>query len=141
MQYEVIEEFFKNVFSSSELLLAAICIGLFVWGMYNKIKYLCLEKASKFVAEVEQDEEKSGTEKFITVLEWINEELPKIFKNSMFRTVVEKIINIAYNSSFEYMKNYIKRKTGTDVANVIEAMKDDVKKELATEDIEVKNEE
>ena len=43
-----------------------------------------------------------------------------IFANSMFKTIIEKIVQYAYDNSFNYMKNYIKRKTGYDISSLID---------------------
>jgi hypothetical protein len=42
------------------ILVTIIAIFLFIWGMYSKIKYLCLKKASEKVAEIENLEDISG---------------------------------------------------------------------------------
>lgn len=105
-------------------------------AMYNKIKYLCLEKASEKIASVEELSELTGEEKFALVLCWINTDLPKIFNNSVMQTIIEKIINFAYNNSFKYAQNYIKRKTGYDISELLETIKaatEDVKNDLSTE--------
>lgn len=105
-------------------------------AMYNKIKYLCLEKASEKIASVEELSELSGEEKFALVLCWINTDLPKIFNNSLMQTIIEKIINFAYNNSFKYAQNYIKRKTGYDISELLETIKaasEDVKNDLSTD--------
>ena len=60
----------------------------------------------------------TGEEKFALVISWINKDLPKIFANSIFKTIVEKIVQYAYDNSFNYMKNYIKRKTGYDSLSI-----------------------
>ena len=62
----------------------------------------------------------TGEEKFALVISWINKDLPKIFANSMFKTIIEKIVQYAYDNSFNYMKNYIKRKTGYDISSLID---------------------
>ena len=38
----------------------------------------------------------------------------------MFKTIIEKIVQYAYDNSFNYMKNYIKRKTGYDISSLID---------------------
>jgi hypothetical protein len=108
------------------ILISIISITSLIWGIYNKIKFLCLKKASEMVAKAEENSQLSGEEKFSLVLLWINNDLPKIFKNSLFQTVVEKIINFAYNTSFEYMKKYIKRKTGKDISSIIDSFKETI---------------
>ena len=92
--------------------------------MYNKIKYFCLEKAAEKVAEVEKDKELTGSQKFAKVVLWINQELPKIFKNKLFNIIVEKLVNYSYNTSKEYAINYIKRKTGYDISELIKKLSD-----------------
>lgn len=104
-------------------------------AMYNKIKYICLEKASEKIASVEKLTELTGEEKFALVLCWINTDLPKIFNNTAMQTLIEKIINIAYNNSFKYAQNYIKRKTGHDISELLETIKsvsEDVKNDVST---------
>lgn len=105
------------------IIMIFILIGIVFWGMYNKIKFLCLEKASEMVAEAEKHSELSGEEKFALCILWINESLPKIFRNSLIQTIIKKLINFAYNTSFDYMRNYIKRKTGYDIAELVDQYK------------------
>ena len=112
--------FLKN--DNLNLFLVVMALLSFLYGSYNKIKYSCLEKASKLVTEVESLDNLTGQQKFALVTVWINDELPKIFKISIFQTILEKIIQFAYNTSFDYMKNYVKRKTGQDVSQVISSI-------------------
>ena len=93
---------------------------MLIYALYQKIKFHCLEEASKMVAEAESHYELSGKEKFSLVVLWINEELPSIFRNSFFQIIIQKLIEFAYNTSFDYMKKYVKRKTGYDISTLIE---------------------
>lgn len=110
------------------IILSAICILLLIWGIYSKIKFLCLAKASEMVAKVEKQTELSGEEKFALCVLWINEDLPGIFRNNLFKSIISKLIDFAYNTSFDYMRNYIKRKTGYDIGELIEQVKESVDK-------------
>ena len=115
-------EFIKEIVFDSktyDIIITLIAIGLAFSVMYNKIKYFCLEKAAEKVAEVEKDKELTGSQKFIKVVLWINNELPKIFRNKLFNMIIEKLVNYAYSNSKEYTKNYIKRKTGYDISELI----------------------
>lgn len=103
-------------------ILTIISIGLIIIAIYNRIKYLCLEKASEKVAEVEKMTELSGSEKFALVVLWINESLPKVFRTAFFQAILEKIINYAYDNSKSYALNYIKRKTGYDISELLETL-------------------
>lgn len=96
-----------------------------IYGLYQRIQYLCLEKACRFIADVEEYEDLTGEEKFNMVIAWIEKELPVIFRMILLRTLLEKIIQYSYNSSFSYMKNYIKRKTGINVDNLIQKVKEE----------------
>ena len=99
------------VFDSNayDVIITIIAISLAFTTMYNKIKYFCLEKAAEKVAEVEKDKELTGSQKFAKVVLWINQELPKLFKNKLFNIIIEKLVNYSYNTSKEYAINYIKR--------------------------------
>ena len=88
-------------------------------------------KASKMVAEAEGREDLTGEEKFALVTIWIEGELPRIFKSNMVKGVIGVLIEYAYNNSFQYMKNYIKRKTGKDVDEVVSVVKDEIEKQKA----------
>lgn len=112
--------------------LISIVAGIFIiYSMYSKIKYNCLMKASKMVAEAEGREDLTGEEKFALVTIWIEDELPKIFKSNMVKGIIAVLIEYAYNNSFQYMKNYIKRKTGKDVDEVVSVVKDEIEKQKA----------
>lgn len=118
---ETIVNYLQEDYNVFITLLALI---LLIWGVYQKIKFLCLEKASEMVAKAESYKELSGAEKFAIVLNWINEDLPKVFANSAFQAILKKLVQFAYNTSFTYMKNYIKRKTGQDVSEIIDTLKE-----------------
>lgn len=114
------------------IIITIITIIILIYALYQKIKFHCLEEASKMVAEAESHSELSGKEKFSLVVLWINEELPSIFRNSFFQTIIQKLIEFAYNTSFDYMKKYVKRKTGYDISTLIENIEQN-KKEDKTE--------
>lgn len=105
-----------NIYNSVITIIAILSI---LYAFYTKIKYLCLKKAAEKVAEVEEREELTGKEKFALVILWINEELPTIFKSSLFKTSIQKLVQLAYDNAFSYAKNYIKRKTGMDVSTLL----------------------
>ena len=102
------------------ILITLFALILLISAAFNQIKYLCLKKACEKIATVEKMDMLTGEEKFALVISWINKDLPKIFANSMFKTIVEKIVQYAYDNSFNYMKNYIKRKTGYDISSLID---------------------
>lgn len=106
-----------------QLALIIISIALAIITIYNRVKYLCLKKASEMVAKAESKTELSGEEKFALVYTWIEQDLPKIFKNSLFQSVIETIIEYVYNNSYDYMKKYVKRKTGEDIDSIISQIK------------------
>lgn len=133
-----LKELYTNTTAKDIYIVAITLISLFFIfkAMYNKIKYICLEKASEKIASVEKLTELTGEEKFALVLCWINTDLPKIFNNAAMQTLIEKIINIAYNNSFKYAQNYIKRKTGHDISELLETIKsisEDVKNDVSAE--------
>jgi hypothetical protein len=111
------------------IILSIISIILLIWSMYTNIKLLCLKKASEMVAKVEKKTDLSGEEKFALCILWINEDLPKLFRNSLFKSIISKLVDFVYNNSFNYMRNYIKRKTGYDINELIEQMKESANKE------------
>ena len=113
------------------VLISIVAVSSVVYCMYSKIKYSCLMKASKMVAEAEGREDLTGEEKFALVTIWIEDELPKIFKSNMVKEIIGVLIEYAYNNSFQYMKNYIKRKTGKDVDEVVSVVKDEIEKQKA----------
>lgn len=132
-----LKEVYTNTSTKDIYIVAVTLIALFFIfkAMYNKIKYICLKKASEKIASVEKLTELTGEEKFALVLCWINTDLPKIFNNAAMQTLIEKIINIAYNNSFKYAQNYIKRKTGHDISELLETIKsvsEDVKNDVST---------
>ena len=114
----------NNIFSllkdNYNILITLLALILLIWGIYNRIRYLCLEKASRMVADVENNKELTGKEKFALCVLWINEELPKVFKNAFIQSIIEKAIDFAYTTSSDYLKNYIKRKTGYDISELLE---------------------
>lgn len=119
-------DFLHLLINDYGLIVLILAIILLIWGIYNKIKFLCLEKASEMVAKAEEHSELSGEEKFALCVLWIHEELPKIFRNSIVISIIEKLLEFAYKNSFEYMKKYVKRKTGYDITELVEKIKDTV---------------
>ena len=116
---------FLNLLSDNyNIFITLLALIILIWGIYNRIKFLCLEKATQMVAKVEDRSELTGEEKFALCIIWINEELPKVFRNSLFKSIVEKLLQFAYENSFEYMKKYVKTKTGHDITELIEQAKD-----------------
>ena len=97
---EWINSFIKLINDYSSLFILTTIIAL-IWGFYNKIKFKCLEKASEMVATVEKRTDLSGKEKFALCILWINEDLPKIFKNTLFKSIIENLIEYAYNTSYD----------------------------------------
>lgn len=120
----MIETIINYLQEDYNVFITLLALILLIWGVYQRIKFLCLEKASEMVAKAESYKELSGAEKFAIVLNWINEDLPKVFANSAFQTILKKLVQFAYNTSFTYMKNYIKRKTGQDVSELIDTLKE-----------------
>lgn len=88
-------------------------------SMYNKIKYKCLEKALEKIADIEQNTELTGEEKFKIVVQWVNSDLPIIYKTTLLQQLIEKLVKYAYDNSKEYMENHVKRITGMDVQEVV----------------------
>lgn len=117
---EHIKNLFPNGFDTYSTFITIIAINMVIFSMYNRIKYLCLKKAAEKVAEIEQNRELTGSEKFAQVVLWINEDLPKLFRNKFFNTLIEKLVQFAYDNSKEYTENYIKRRTGYDLSTLIE---------------------
>ena len=101
------------------ILITIIAIGLLIYSMYSKIKYYCLQEAITKVANIERLTDLSGEEKFAIVVTWINDELPKIFKNSLINNIIKTLVQAAYDNCFKYAKNYIKRKTGYDISEIV----------------------
>ena len=95
-----------------------IVISIMYCAFY-KIRFLCLKKATEKVAAVEKMSDLTGEQKFALVVQWIDDELPSIFKSSVVTSIIEALVQYAYNNSFSYMKNYIKRKTGYDISSLI----------------------
>lgn len=127
---EIVYSFLDSILKRYDVLATIIAVFFILYAIYNRIKYLCLEKAAKMVAKVEGNKELSGEEKFSLCILWITEELPKVFKNSIFKAIIEKIVQYAYDNSFEYATNYIERKTGTDIETIVEAIKQNTGEEL-----------
>lgn len=100
-----------------------LALFLLIWGAYSKIKYVCLKKATEMVSKAEGFENLTGEQKLAMCIVWIEEELPKLFRNTLIKYLLEKLINYAYENSFKFMKNYVKRKTGYDITNIIDSIK------------------
>lgn len=103
-----------------DIVLIICTILSLLYSIFVRIQYLCLKRASEFIASVEEDENLSGKDKFNKVNKWINDELPILFKSETFNILIEKAIQFAYDNAVRYMKNYIKRKTGYSVSRVVE---------------------
>lgn len=134
----MIDNIFNLLKNDYNVFITLLALILLIWGVYQRIKFLCLEKASEMVAKAESYKELSGEEKFAIVLNWINEDLPKVFANSVFRSVLEKLVQFAYKTSFSYMKNYVKRKTGKDISDIVDTIQDTLDKEIETNSAEDK---
>ena len=104
-------------------ILALIGINAVLCSIFNKIRYDCIKQASSMVASAEKYKDLTGEEKFKMVISWIDESLPKIFRNSFVKRFSEYVVQYTYDKSVEYTRNYIKRKTGYDVTEIIEKMK------------------
>ena len=81
------------------VLITLFALILLISATFNQIKYLCLKKACEKIAAVEKMDKLTGEEKFALVISWINKDLPKIFANSIFKTIVEKIVQYADRKS------------------------------------------
>lgn len=140
-----ITEYIKEILESGtardvySVAITIIALFFIFKSMYLKIKYICLEQASEKIATVEELENLTGEEKFALVLCWINTDLPKIFNNAKMQAVIESIIDFVYNNAFKYAQNYIKRKTGYDVKELVDTIKaadEDAKSEASTKEDE-----
>lgn len=134
----MIDNIFNLLKNNYNVFITLLALILLIWGVYQRIKFLCLEKASEMVAKAESYKELSGEEKFAIVLNWINEDLPKVFANSVFRSILEKLVQFAYKTSFSYMKNYVKRKTGKDISDIVDTIQNTLDKEIETNSAEDK---
>ena len=135
---EKLIEGFKSLTENSALM-TLIVIVLTVYLIYSKVKYACLKKASEMVAEAETYTDLTGEQKFALVMLWINDTLPGIFRNKLFQTIISNLIEFAYNNAFSYAKNYIQRKTGYDISELVECVKStvkEVKEEMDKEETE-----
>lgn len=97
-----------------------IAILFIVHALYNKIRYDCLKKASEQIANVEKMNQLTGRQKFDLVISWILNDLPSIFRSSLVKNAIELLVQYVYDNSHIYMKNYVKRKTGYDITELIE---------------------
>lgn len=105
------------------LALTFITIGLIIITMYNRIKYLCLEKAVEKIATVEELKDLTGEQKFSLVVVWICSDLPSVFSSTLVQALIKKIIDYAYENCFKYANNYIERKTGCNIKELINMIK------------------
>jgi hypothetical protein len=121
---EIIKALFSDGEHTYSTVLTIITIALVIISMYNRIKYLCLKKAVEKVAEAEANTELTGKEKFALVLTWIDKDYPGVFRISLFRTLLEKVVQLAYDNSKLFAKNYIKYKTGYDISEIVENLSD-----------------
>ena len=128
---QAIQNWFMN---NSNIIALLFAIILLILSIYNRIKYLCLEKACEKIAVVEKMDNLTGEEKFALVISWINKDLPKIFANTFFKSILEKIVQFAYDNSFKYMKNYIKRKTGYVISSLIDQINANNKDDTSNKD-------
>lgn len=137
------DTFIKDLFTVTTtkdiytVIVTLVALFFILRAMYNNIKFICLKKASEKIASVEELADLTGDEKFALVLSWINSDLPKIFNNAAAQTIIEKLVNFAYNNAFKYAQNYIKRKTGYDIKELVDMIKDsnkNMKNEPCTED-------
>ena len=111
----------KLFISNNYNIIATIAVVLLlIYSIYNKIKFLCLRAATEKVASVEKMSGLTGEQKFALVIKWINEELPSIFRNAFFQSIIDKLVQFDYDNCFNYMKNYIKRKTCYDISTIID---------------------
>ena len=124
---------FSMLTEEYNIFITVLSLILLMISIYNRIKYLCLEKASEMVAKAEAHEKLTGEQKLALCTIWINEELPKVFRNSIVQSLVKKLVNFVYDNSFEYMKRYVKRKTGQDISELINISKEALEKEESTE--------
>ena len=100
----------------------AVGIAAVIFGMYHKIRYDCLELASKKVAEAESHTELSGEERAKLANEMIRKELPLAFIDSLVRNFLAKIIDYAYKNSKEFAEGYAKVKTGESIENIVDKL-------------------
>lgn len=126
-------DLFRMLTEEYNIFITVLSLILLMISIYNRIKYLCLEKASEMVAKAEAHEKLTGEQKLALCTIWINEELPKVFRNSLVQSLVKKLVNFVYDNSFEYMKRYVKRKTGQDISELINISKEALEKEESTE--------
>ena len=126
-------DLFSMLTEEYNIFITVLSLILLMITIYNRIKYLCLEKASEMVAKAEAHEKLTGEQKLALCTIWINEELPKVFRNSIVQSLVKKLVNFVYDNSFEYMKRYVKRKTGQDISELINISKEALEKEESTE--------
>lgn len=107
-----------------DVIVTMITLILLIWGIYSRIRYLCLKKAYEEIAKVESIKNLTNQQRFALVVTWIDKDLPNIFKNSLVRAILEKLVQFAYNNAYDYARKYIKRKTGLDISSLIKSAQD-----------------
>ena len=107
-----------------DVIVTMITLILLIWGIYSRIRYLCLKKAYEEIAKVESIKNLTNQQRFALVVTWIDEELPSIFRNAFFQSIIEKLVQFAYNNAYDYARKYIKRKTGLDISSLIKSAQD-----------------
>ena len=107
-----------------DVIVTIITLILLIWSIYSRIKYLCLKKASDEIANVEGIKNLTNQQRFALVVTWIDKDLPKIFRNSLARAIIEKLVQFAYNNAYDYARKYISRKTGLDISSLIKSAQD-----------------
>ena len=107
-----------------DVIVTIITLILLIWSIYSRIRYLCLKKASEEIVKVESIKNLTNQQRFALVITWIDKDLPKIFKNSLVRAILEKLVQFAYNNAYDYARKYISRKTGLDISSLIKSAQD-----------------
>lgn len=123
-----------------DFIFGIIAIVFIIYGVFEKVKYKCLLEASKKIAVAEDREDLTGPEKFTLVVSWIDESLPAIFRNSLVRNTLRKIVQVVFDNCSVYMQRYVKRKTGKDITNIIDTIKDAAEEQLEEYEEEKKKE-
>ena len=122
-----------------DFIFGIIAIVFIIYGVFEKVKYKCLLEASKKIAVAEDRDDLTGPEKFTLVVSWIDESLPAIFRNSLVRNTLRKIVQVVFDNCSVYMQRYVKRKTGKDITNIIDTIKDAAEEQLEEYEEEEKN--
>lgn len=122
MELHIVKFIWEAIEENISIITVFVIFGAIIITMYNRIKYLCLKKASEKVADVEELSCLSGSEKFALVVKWIDDELPVVFRNSIIYTLIESLVDLAYRNAKKYMSNYVRRKTGYDIDEIIKIL-------------------